>query len=120
MTNNEFINSLEREFSNHANSRVAKAQNAYLRNQFDFYGLITSKRRNIQKPLFQEYNLSLTLDLKKTIRQMWKKEEREYQYCAQELIFQKTQQLVKFKISFKMGKQLLGVSLLLKALLQIF
>jgi len=92
MTNNEFITSLEREFSKHTNSRVAKAQSAYMRNQFNFYGLTTSKRRNIQKPLFQEYNLSLTPDLKKTIKQLWKKDERDYQYCAQELIFQNTQQ----------------------------
>ena len=92
MTNNEFINSLDQEFRKQANSRVAKAQSAYMRNQFDFYGLTTSKRRNIQQPLFQEYNLSLTPDLKKIIRRLWKKEEREYQYCAQELIFQNTQQ----------------------------
>ena len=58
MTNNEFINSLDREFSKHAKSRVAKTQSAYMRNQFDFYGLTTSKRRNIQEPLFQKYNSS--------------------------------------------------------------
>ena len=50
-----FINSLEKEFNNHSNQIVAKSQKAYMRNQFDFYGLTASLRREIQKPIRDAY-----------------------------------------------------------------
>jgi len=92
MVKNDFIESLEIEFSKHANTIVAKGQKAYMRNQFEFYGLTASERRSVQQPLFKEYDSSLKVDVEKTIIKLWKKEKRDYQYCAQELIFQNTKQ----------------------------
>ena len=90
-----FLNSLEKEFKNHSNHIIAKGQKAYMRNQFDFHGIVTSKRREIQKPLFKEYIKSLNPNLEQLTKTLWKKEQRDYQYTAQELILQYSHQ---FKI----------------------
>jgi len=80
----EFIRSLEKEFNKHSNSSIAKSQKAYMRNQFEFYGLIAKKRREVQKLLLTSFQLN---DLKKIIISLWNKKQRDYQYFAQELVF---------------------------------
>ena len=91
-----FINSLEKEFNNHSNKIIAKSQKAYMRNQFNFYGLTASQRREIQKPILKEHFASLKPNIEKLTKTLWKKEQRDYQYLAQELVLQNAQQ---FKIS---------------------
>ena len=88
----DFIKDLKKEFSIHSNELVAQGQRAYMRNQFDFYGLTASKRREIQKPLFKKYNLSLNNNKEHIIKNLWNKEQRDYQYLAQELILQNAKQ----------------------------
>ena len=91
-----FICSLEKEFNKHSNQIVAKSQQAYMRNQFDFYGLTASQRREIQKPIIKNHITLLKNNLEQITETLWKKEQRDYQYCAQELILQNAKQ---FKIS---------------------
>jgi len=91
-----FINSLEKEFNSHSNKIIAKSQKSYMRNQFDFYGLTASQRREIQKPILEKYFASLKPNIEKLTKTLWKKEQRDYQYLAQELALQNAQQ---FKIS---------------------
>ena len=43
-----FINSLEKEFNNHSNKIIAKSQKAYMRNQFNFYGLTASQEEKFK------------------------------------------------------------------------
>jgi len=86
MKKNEFIDYLEKEFKNHKNKGIAKNQEAYMRNQFDFYGITASKRREIQKPLFERHTLPKSSDIKEITKILWKKPQRDHQYCAQELI----------------------------------
>tara|TARA_B100001250_G_scaffold407497_1_gene428347 strand:- start:325 stop:996 length:672 start_codon:yes stop_codon:yes gene_type:complete len=81
------ISSLEKQFTKYSNPTFAKQQKLYMRNQFNFYGLTAKQRREIQKPLFKEYITPLT-NLKKTTEILWKKDKRDHQYCAQELILQ--------------------------------
>ena len=52
----EFINTLEIEFEKHNNAKIAIEQKAYMRHQFQFYGLKATVRREIQKTFFiKEY-----------------------------------------------------------------
>jgi len=50
MEKSAFIAALENEFKASANAILALEQKAYLRNQFEYYGLKTTIRRDIQKP----------------------------------------------------------------------
>jgi len=47
----EFIKILEEEFEKNASPEKALGQKAYMKDNFDFYGLTTPERREIQKPL---------------------------------------------------------------------
>ncbi|RLD64183.1 MAG: DNA alkylation repair protein [Bacteroidetes bacterium] len=83
----EYIKTLELEFEKNANQEIAIQQKAYLKNQFDFYGIKTPLRREIQKPFFESSVLPKKDDLGKIIKILWEKPEREYQYFSQELLY---------------------------------
>ena len=81
----EFIKILEIEFEKNANPEIAIGQKAYMKNNFDFYGIKTPDRRKIQKPFLVKKYLPPKKDLEKIVKTLWKKPEREYQYFSQEL-----------------------------------
>ncbi len=87
----EFIQTLEAEFQKNANTKIALEQKAYLRNQFECYGIKTTQRREIQKPFFAREHLPPKTEIEKIVKTLWMKPEREYQYFSQEL----TQKYVK-------------------------
>lgn len=82
---NGFINTLKSEFEANADSKIAKEQKAYLRNQFSFYGMKTPVRRAIQKPFLAKTYLPPKENLENLIKILWNKPQREYHYFAQEL-----------------------------------
>jgi len=71
-----------------ANAETAAGSKKYLRNQFDFFGLTATKRRDIQKVFFasmKDLNIQPTQEeIKKAIEVMWEQPQREYQYFAME------------------------------------
>jgi len=81
----DFIKDLDKGFNKKSNKKISNSQKAYMRNQFDFFGLKADERRKIQAPIFKKYKLSKTSNFKKLIISLWKKKQRDYQYCAQEL-----------------------------------
>lgn len=81
----DFINILETEFWKNANPEIAIGQKAYMKNQFEFYGIKTPVRRKIQKPFLIKEYLPPKNELEKIVKTLWKKPQREYQYFAQEL-----------------------------------
>ncbi|WP_339923937.1 DNA alkylation repair protein [uncultured Cyclobacterium sp.] len=81
----DYIAVLEREFSNNANRELALQQGAYLRNQFQFFGISTQKRRAIQSPFLHKSMLPPKRELNILVKLLWKKDEREFHYFAQEL-----------------------------------
>ncbi len=89
----DLIEALEAEFKEYSNATIALGQKAYLRNQFEFWGLTSIARRELQKPFFIKEHLPPKKDLSKTIKALWQKPQREYQYFAQELAFKYIKQL---------------------------
>ena len=89
----EFINTLEIEFEKHKNAKIALEQKAYMRHQFQFYGLKATVRREIQKPFFIKEYLPQKSEIEHIIKTLWEKPEREYQLFAQELAFKYVKQL---------------------------
>lgn len=87
----DFINTLEQELSLHANPKIAAEQKAYMRNQFEYYGIKAPLRRKIQHPFLVKQYLPLKDDLETLVHLLWSKPQRDYQYIAQEL----TQKYVK-------------------------
>jgi len=92
---NEYIQTLELELMRNANTKIAKEQKAYMRNQFEFYGIKTPLRREIQKPFLAKSYLPPKTDLEEIVKTLWNKPQRECQFIAQELVFKYTRQFDK-------------------------
>lgn len=94
-----FIEALENEFKRNADANIAAQQKAYLRNQFEHFGLKTPIRREIQKPFLVKAFLPSKSESELIIKTLWNKPQREYHYFAQELAFKHTKQLEKEDIA---------------------
>ncbi|MGB5437133.1 MAG: DNA alkylation repair protein [Maribacter sp.] len=83
----DFLRTLELEFETNADSETAAGQKAYMRNQFEFYGIKTPKRRALQRPFFEKTYLPPKVELEHIVKTLWQRPQREYQFFAQELVF---------------------------------
>lgn len=83
----EYIDHLTIVFQNHKDEAIAKGQKAYMREQFEFYGIKTPIRREIQKPFLDKLYLPQKDELKRIVQALWSKPQREFQLFAQELVF---------------------------------
>jgi 3-methyladenine DNA glycosylase AlkD len=90
-----FINTLEIELEKNANPKIALEQKAYMRNQFEYYGIKATERREIQKPFFIKEFLPKKDELNKIVKSLWGKPQRDCQYFSQELAFKYVNQLEK-------------------------
>ena len=88
-----FINTLEIELEKNSNPRIALEQKAYMRNQFAYYGIKATERREIQKPFFIKEFLPKKDKLDQIVIALWEKPQRDYQYFSQELAFKYVKQL---------------------------
>ncbi|WP_041632769.1 DNA alkylation repair protein [Maribacter sp. HTCC2170] len=96
---NEYIQTLELELKRNSNAKIAEEQKAYMRNQFEFYGIKTPVRREIQKPFLAKDFLPPKSELQLIIKTLWNKPEREYQFIGQELVHKYKKQFVKSDIA---------------------
>lgn len=95
----EFLQSLEIEFKRNSNAQIAIEQKAYMRNQFEFYGIKTALRREIQKPFLVKTYLPPKSELEQIVKTLWAKPQREFQFFAQELVFKYIKQFEKNDIA---------------------
>lgn len=80
-----YYNELIKTFEENSNIQRAHQQKAYLKNQFEFFGLTSPQRRKLQAPfLLQKYlphkETSMTI-----IKGLWQEPQRELHYFAMEL-----------------------------------
>ncbi len=80
-----YIQTVEDEFSRHANEKRAAASKAYVRDLFDYYGLTTPERREVQKVFHEEVALPPFDAVPEIVKKLWSKPQRELQYFAMEL-----------------------------------
>lgn len=83
-------------------------QKAYMRDQFEFFGIKTEIRRGITKNYFHSTNINNHATLVKLVKALWSLPQREYQYAAQELLVhhkkiwtEETIELIEFCITHK-------------------
>src|SRR5690625_2954954 len=88
-----YFEELKLEFEKNANTEVALQQKAYMRNQFEFYGLKAKDRRAIQKPFLLQKNLPLKIEVPAIVKALWALPQRDYQHYAQELAFKYVKQI---------------------------
>lgn len=85
MIDERLLKGLKKEFEKNANPVIAAGQKAYMKNLFDFYGIKTPGRREIQRSFLTGKNLLPKGHLEKLVKVLWNMPQREYQYFGQEL-----------------------------------
>ena len=83
----EYLDILETEFIKNANPGIAAGQKAYMKNHFEFFGVKSPVRKEIQKLFFSKDKLPDKVELENIVRVLWNKPERELQYFAMELFW---------------------------------
>lgn len=72
-------------FRKASNPEIAKGQSAYMKNHFEFYGLKSPERKQLQRLFFKKDELLKKEKLPEVIKKLWEAPQRELQYCGQEL-----------------------------------
>lgn len=94
-----YLSTLQAEFERHANPQRAAEQKAYMKDNFEFYGITAPKRQEIQKPFLLKQHLPPKKELEKLVKKLWSKPQREYQMFGQELVNKYSKQLEKEDIA---------------------
>jgi 3-methyladenine DNA glycosylase AlkD len=82
----EFINRLAPQFESLSDRKRAIGAQAYMKDIAPFIGVATTERRSLVKKIAKELPKPSSADLGATVRKLWKLEEREFQYAANDLI----------------------------------
>ncbi|MBS1745371.1 MAG: DNA alkylation repair protein [Bacteroidetes bacterium] len=93
-----FLLPLEKQFVQYADITKAEGMKAYMRCQFEFYGIAMNERRNICKVFIQTNPLPSVDEVEKVVKYAWKEPQREWQYFAIELLWQYKKQWKKSTI----------------------
>ncbi|TSE09553.1 MULTISPECIES: DNA alkylation repair protein [Aquimarina] len=91
----EYIQTIESEFKKNGNPTIALDQKAYMRGQFEFFGLKATQRREIQKPFFIKEFLPKKGELHQIVKILWEKPQRDFQHFGQELTLKYVKQFEK-------------------------
>lgn len=81
-----FTQELQHIFQAKANPTIAIGAEAYMKNQFNFFGIYTTERRKLSNNFIKQIGLLSYKDLIIIVKDMWQMPHREFQYVAIELI----------------------------------
>ncbi len=81
-----FITNLEIAFQKNSNAEDALAMSKYLKNKFAFFGIKTTERRNLFKDLWKHHKKEVASNAREIAFQLFAKEQREFHYCAIEIL----------------------------------
>ena len=96
----QYISGLLQDLSDHKDDQRAVRQKAYMKDHFEFYGLTSPLRKEIQRPYLLRSNLPSKKKLNSIVKTLWNKPERELQYFSQELVFKYAKNYEKRDITF--------------------
>ena len=88
----DIVEILEIEFKKQENTKIALEQKAYMRNQFEYFGMKSKLRRETQQPFLIKAYLPDKKELEDLVKILWQKPQRDFQYFAQELVFKYVKQ----------------------------
>ena len=86
MRKSEYTSLLIESLASEADPERAASMKAYMRNQFDFFGLPSPIRRALAKVFLQKENRPDIAMLDKVVLELWEQPQRELQFIAMELV----------------------------------
>jgi 3-methyladenine DNA glycosylase AlkD len=87
------VTSLRKELAKQADPEVAHGAAAYMRNQFEFFGVKTPLRRELSKELVNQSKDLSERELIALCKTLWSQPEREFQYVACDLLAKNAKRL---------------------------
>ncbi|MGL2993734.1 DNA alkylation repair protein [Flavobacterium sp. TSSA_36] len=84
----DFIEALEKEFMAQANTEQSIAMQAYMKNNFLFFGVPMPQRRAILKSVSAAHSDTIKANVRTLALGLYEKPQREFHYCAIELLIQ--------------------------------
>jgi 3-methyladenine DNA glycosylase AlkD len=81
-----FIPTLENAFKDIQNEENAFAMAKYMKNKFSFFGIKTTERRLLFKTILKENQAEVSANARAIAQLLYKKPEREFHYCAIEIL----------------------------------
>lgn len=84
----------------HQNSENREAMEAYMRNQFQFFGIRTPERTALLRDFLKEYGKPQVEELPDIVRCLWSEPQRECQYIALSLLDKRSRYLTKDHLPF--------------------
>lgn len=83
----EYIGSIEELFRKNGNRERAAGAKVYMRDLFNYFGISTPDRRQLEREFHNEHALPSFSETEQIVRKLWTKSERELQYFAMELCY---------------------------------
>jgi 3-methyladenine DNA glycosylase AlkD len=81
-----FIHDLITLFSMHADGIASYRKKAYMRHQYEFFGIWQPHRAQLQKTIFNNYPITSMQELDTIVKKLWLEEKRECHYAAIDLL----------------------------------
>ncbi|MBN2680955.1 MAG: DNA alkylation repair protein [Bacteroidales bacterium] len=81
-----YISILKLDFEKNANAQIAAQMKAYMKGQFDYFGIKSPIRKELVKEFFKQNGLPKDENLKDFIKGIWFLPQREFKYVAIELM----------------------------------
>ncbi|RZJ68219.1 MAG: DNA alkylation repair protein [Flavobacterium sp.] len=82
----KFIDELEFVLRKNASDETAVPMQAYMKNLFPFLGIKNERRKALLKPIWLKHSDEIKSDFRQVTLELFKKPEREFQYCAMEIL----------------------------------
>ena len=76
------------ELAQSADAEKALTMKAYMKSQFEFLGITTPDRRKVLKEYIKQNVINDRQELEVIVKELWMLPEREFQYCAMEILMQ--------------------------------
>ena len=86
-----FILALEIAFTANKNPENAFAMSKYMKNNFPFFGIKTDERRRIFSAIWKENKIEVSANARAIAETLYSKQEREFHYCAIEILIKELQ-----------------------------
>lgn len=89
----QFVAELRTRFERSASGENAAAMKAYMRGQFDFFGIKSTERRDLLREQVSENGLPEIAQLRTVVSLLWREPNREMQHSAMELLHRRVKEL---------------------------
>ncbi|NUY79862.1 DNA alkylation repair protein [Flavobacterium sp. MAH-1] len=83
----DFVKELKRVLDENSDKKAAEPMAAYMKNLFPYLGIRNEKRKGILKPIWNEHSAEIKSDYRNIALELWKLPEREFHYCAMEILY---------------------------------